>query len=252
MIDEKLIDEAVEVIKNSESIVFFTGAGHSTESGIEDFRSPGGLWERYDPAIYASYQFFLHDPSKFWELHKELESIMENVEPNPGHYAIAELEKMGKVSAIITQNIDMLHQRAGSGTYQNIPIYELHGSYGKLQCVKCRNIYDMKEVDYHSVDFPVCDCGGYIKPKVVLFGESLPIGALEGAIKAAANCDCFILVGSSLRVAPANYMPSIAKENGAKTIFINNEPTAMNHLADIFLESMSAPVLKKIIEKLKE
>ncbi|MBN1801017.1 MAG: NAD-dependent deacylase [Candidatus Lokiarchaeota archaeon] len=251
MIDEKLIDEAVDIIRNSERIVFFTGAGHSTESGIEDFRSPGGIWDRYDPSIYASYQFFLRDPSKFWSLHKELEKIMQNVEPNPGHYAIAELEKMGKVSAIITQNIDMLHQRAGSGSYKNIPIYELHGSYGKLECVKCHTISNIEDVDYHSVDYPVCNCGGYIKPRVVLFGEALPTGVLEGAMRMAANCDCFILVGSSLQVSPANFMPSIAKENGAKTIFINKEPTAMNHLADLFLETMSAPVLSKIIEKLR-
>jgi len=251
MIDDKKLDDAVEIIQNSENIVIFTGAGHSTESGIDDFRSPGGLWDRYDPAIYASYYYFLQDPSKFWHMHNELENILVNAKPNEGHYAIAELEKLGKVKAIITQNIDMLHQRAGSGTYENIPIYELHGSYGTLMCVKCQKEFDYEDIDTKGVEYPVCDCSGYIKPKVVLFGEALPSNVLEGALQASANCDCFILVGSSLTVAPANLMPGIAKNNGAQVIFINKDNTEMDYLADIFLKDFAGPILSKIVEKIK-
>jgi len=251
MTEEKKIDEAVKIIKESSNTVVFTGAGHSTESGIADFRSEGGLWSRYDPAIYASYQYFCQDPTKFWQMHNELEDILVNAEPNPGHYAIAELEKLGKLQAIITQNIDILHQRAGSGSYQNIPIYELHGTYGKLVCIKCRNEYKYGEIDTKNVKFPVCKCSGYIKPKVILFGEALPVGVLENAMAACANCDCFILVGSSLMVSPANFMPVIAKKNGARIIFINKEHTQMDELADIFIKDYSAPILTKIIEKLK-
>jgi len=252
MVNQQKLAEAVEIIKKARNIVVFTGAGHSTESGIADFRSEGGLWSRYDPAIYASYYHFLQNPAPFWQMHGELEEILVNAEPNPGHYAIAELEKMGKVTAIITQNIDILHQRAGSGTYNNIPIYELHGAYGTLECVKCDKEFDYKEIDTKSVEYPVCECGGFIKPKVVLFGESLPHGVLEGAMEAASNADCFMVIGSSLTVSPANFMPGIAKKNGAKVIFVNKDETMMDDLADVFLKGMAGEILTEIIERLKE
>ncbi len=252
MVDEEKLAEAVEIIRGAKNIVVFTGAGHSTESGIADFRSEGGLWSRYDPSIYASYYHFLQDPAPFWQMHGELEEILVNAEPNSGHYAIAELEKMGKIAAIITQNIDILHQRAGSGTYNDVPIYELHGSYGRLECVECDREFDYKEVDTKSVKYPICECGGFIKPKVVLFGEALPHGVLEGATEAASNADCFMVVGSSLTVSPANFIPGIAKKNGAKIIFVNKDETMMDHLADVFLKGMAGDILSKIVEQLKE
>jgi len=251
MIDKEKISAVAKIIKESNNIVVFTGAGHSTESGIADFRSEGGLWAKYDPSIYASYYVFLEDPSKFWELHKELEEIVTTAEPNPGHHAIAELEKMGKVKAIITQNIDILHQRAGSGTY-GAEIYELHGSYEKLHCVKCNKEMHYTEVDTKSVKYPVCECGGFIKPKVVLFGESLYPGVLEGAMNACRSCDCFIMAGSSLVVSPANFMPSIAKESGAKIIFINLEHTMMDDLADIFLKGRTGEIFTELLKEIKQ
>ena len=251
MTDEKKIDEAVEIIKNSTNIVVFTGAGHSTESGIADFRSEGGLWSKFDPSIYASYHYFLRDPSLFWKMHSELEEIVVNAEPNPGHHAIAELEKIHKVHAIVTQNIDMLHQRAGSGSHNNIPIYELHGSYGTLECIKCDREFHYEDIDTKSVEYPVCECGGFIKPKVILFGESLPPGVLEGAMNACSQCDCFIMAGSSLTVSPANFMPSIAKKNGAKVIFVNLENTCMDDCADIFLKGRTGVILSEILNKIK-
>lgn len=252
MANDKLIDEAAKIIKDSHFIVVFTGAGISTESGIADFRSEGGLWSRYDPSIYASYFYFLQDPSKFWTMHKELEDIVTDAEPNPAHYAIAELEKMGKIKVIITQNIDMLHQRAGSGE-NGAAIYELHGSYGTLHCIKCGKEYDYKEIDTKNVEYPVCSCDrkGFIKPKVVLFGESLPGSVLDDAIKACRDCDCFIMVGSSLAVSPANFMPSYARNGGAKIIFINRDPTMMDGIEDIFLMGSASEIFTKILEKLK-
>ncbi|MFX0155812.1 MAG: NAD-dependent deacetylase, partial [Candidatus Hodarchaeota archaeon] len=163
---EQLFDAAF-IIKNSNYIVVFTGAGISTESGIDDFRSPGGLWERYDPSIHASYQYFLQDPSLFWKMHKEVEDLVGTANPNQAHIAIAELERMGKVKAVITQNIDMLHQKAGSGKF-GAKIYQLHGEYGKLHCVKCNKEFNFDEIDTKDVDYPKCECSGYIKPKVVL------------------------------------------------------------------------------------
>ena len=210
MIDEEDLKAAVDIIRDSEYIVVFTGAGSSTESGIADFRSEGGLWSRYDPSIFASYWHFVQDPAPFWEMHRELEDLVANAPPNPTHKALAELEKIGKLKAIITQNIDMLHQKAGSGKY-GAKIYQLHGEYGTLECIKCRKTFDYEEIDTRSVEYPVCECGGFIKPKVVLFGESLPPGVLDGAMNACYRADCLLMVGSSLMVSPVNMIPAIDK-----------------------------------------
>ncbi|MFX1389158.1 MAG: NAD-dependent deacetylase [Promethearchaeota archaeon] len=246
---EKLFDAAF-IIKSSNYIVVFSGAGISTESGIDDFRSPGGLWERYDPGTYASYQYFLKDPSLFWKMHKEVENLVGTAEPNQAHIAIAKLEKMGKVKAVITQNIDMLHQKAGTGKH-GAKIYQLHGEYGKMQCVKCKKEYNYDEIDTSNVAYPVCQCSGYIKPKVILFGESLPQGVLEGAMNECTNADCFIMVGSSLLISPANFMPSIAKQYGAKIIFINRENTIMDDLADIFLKGSAGEIFTELLDKMQ-
>ena len=251
LLNDKKVLEAAERIKKSNYIVVFTGAGISTESGIEDFRSEGGLWSKYDPSIYASYFYFLKDPSKFWKMHKELEGTIANAEPNYAHIAIAELEKMDKVKALITQNIDMLHQKAGSGSY-GAKIYELHGAYGILHCVQCGKEFNYDDVDIKSVKYPVCKCSGYIKPKVVLFGESLHSGVLDGAMNACRECDCFIMVGSSLAISPANFMPSIAKNYGAYVIFINRDNTLMDNLADVFLKGSASQIFTELMKKTKE
>ena len=248
MFKEELIIQAAEIIKHSKKIVVFTGAGSSTESGISDFRSEGGLWSRYDPSIYANYHYFLQDPSKFWKMHNELVDILQNSKPNPIHVSVAQLEKLGKVDAIITQNVDALHQAAGSG--ETIPIYELHGSYKKLECIKCKKQFKFEEVETYNVKYPVCKCGGYIKPKVVLFGESLPPRVLEDAIRVSSNCDCFLMIGSSLLVSPANFMPQIAKQSGAKLIFINRDNTAMDELADVFIKGSGGEILTEIMKRL--
>ncbi|TFG08871.1 MAG: NAD-dependent deacylase [Promethearchaeota archaeon] len=252
MIDPIQISDAANIIKNSKYIVVFTGAGISTESGIADFRSEGGLWSRYNPDIYASYFYFLEDPSKFWEMHNELEDIMAEAEPNPAHLAIAELEKMGKVKAIITQNVDMLHQKAGSGSYNDIPIYELHGSYGIYECINCKKTWDHSEIETKNVSYPACEeCKGFIKPKVILFGEALPMGIMDQAMNECQKCDCFLMVGSSLVVSPANFMPRVAKEHGAQLIFINRDHTFMDELADIFLLGSASEILTEIMRKLR-
>ncbi len=250
MVDEDKLLKAAQIIKDSNYIVVFSGAGISTESGIDDFRSPGGLWEQYDPNIYASYQYFLQDPSLFWKMHKEVEELVGEADPNQAHLAIAELERMGKVKAVITQNIDMLHQKAGSGQ-KGAKIYQLHGEYGKLHCIKCGNEYNFDEIDTNSVDYPVCECSGYIKPKVVLFGESLPHGVLESAMNECSNADCLIVIGSSLLISPANFIPSIAKQYGAKLVFINRENTIMDDLADVFLKGSAGETFTKLLKMVK-
>jgi len=251
--DKEKLQKAADIIKNSDHIVVFSGAGISTESGIPDFRSEGGLWSKYDPNIYANYNYFLKDPTPFWTMHNELTDDLEEAKPNAAHKAIAELEKMGKVKAIITQNVDMLHQRAGSGSYEDIPIYELHGAYRKLECIKCGKEYEFDEIDTKNVDYPVCEeCSGYIKPKVILFGESLPSGVIDAAINSVMKADCFIMIGSSLLVTPANFLPPLAKRNNAKIIFINKEETMMDEIADAFLKGSAGKIFKKLMEIIKQ
>jgi NAD-dependent deacetylase len=250
MHEKFLLKEAAKIIKNARDITVFTGAGSSTESGIADFRSEGGLWSRYDPSIYANYFYFLKDPSKFWEMHNELVDILIKAEPNDIHLAVVELEKKRKLNAIITQNVDALHQKAGSGTYNSVPIYELHGSYTKLKCIDCRKEFEFDEVETKNVKYPICNCGGFIKPNVVLFGEALPSRVLDAAIAAAHNCDCFLMIGSSLLVSPANFLPVIAKQSGAKIIFINRDHTPLDDIADIFLQGSGGDILSNIVKYL--
>jgi NAD-dependent deacetylase len=158
---------------------------------------------------------------------------------------------MGKVKAIITQNVDMLHQKAGSSSYENIPIYELHGSYKKLEFLKCGKEFKFEEVDTKEDAYPVCDCGGYIKPKVILFGESLPPGIMDKSMKAIIEADCLIVVGSTLSVTPANFLPGLARENNAKIIIINKEKTMMDQIADIFLKGSASKIFNKLMKILK-
>lgn len=246
MTNKEKLRRAADIIMQSDDIVIFTGAGVSTESGIADFRSEGGLWSKYDPGIYANYYSFLKNPSPFWEMHGELLEILLGAEPNPAHLAIAKLEGIGKVSAIITQNIDMLHQRAGSGK-EGAEIYELHGAYGTMSCVECGKKFKFDEFDNTSMKFPICDCGGYIKPDVVLFGEVLPRQVLTDAMNAAKKCDLLLMVGSSLSVSPANFMPSIAKDQGAKIIYINRESTIMDDLADLILKGSAGEIFTELM-----
>jgi len=151
----KLILKATDIIKYSKKIVVFTGAGSSTESGIADFRSKGGLWSRYDPSIYANYHYFLQDPGKFCKMNNELVNILLNSKSNLIHYAVANLEKLGKIDAVITQNIDALHKAADSG--ETTLIYELHGSYKKLECINCKKQFEFEEIETNNVKYPVCE-----------------------------------------------------------------------------------------------
>ncbi len=238
--------ELRRMITESRRAVVFTGAGISTESGIPDFRSPGGLWERFDPQVYANYRVFLKVPSKYWEMEREVTKIVQAADPNPAHKAIVKLEERGKLSAVITQNIDMLHQRAGTDS----PIYELHGSAMTGTCVKCDALYKRQEIliKLEKSQVPFCDeCGGAIKYDVVLFNEMLPYETITKAIKATKKSDCLIVVGSSLLVSPANQLPLIAKNAGAKLIVVNIEETPIDNVADIVLRGKAGKILPKIV-----
>lgn len=256
-LQEQAINEAAKVLKNSNNVVAFTGAGISVESGIPDFRSVGGLWDRFNPDLYADYFTFLDEPHYYWKLERELAKMVGNVKPNPAHLALVDLEKMGKLKAIITQNIDMLHQAAGSA----VPIHELHGSGAAGRCVKCRKRYTREEIlkkmeEMEDIEddsqVPKCDsCKGLVKYDIVLFGEMLPQDVLSAAEAALNECDCMIIIGSSLAVSPANMLPFIARRNGASIILVNLDSTLMETGANVHVAGKAGEVLPKIIEKLK-
>jgi NAD-dependent deacetylase len=247
---EEEIRKAAEILASSRHAVVFTGAGISAESGIPTFRGEDGLWKRYDPEEVASISGFRRNPRAFWEFSMAMKDKL-FADPNPAHYAIAELERMGIVKAVITQNIDMLHQKAGSRR-----VLELHGSMDKLDCLDCKETYDWGEFveDFNRGEIPCCKkCGSYyVKPRVVLFGEPLPQRVLFEAMEESRHSDAFMVVGSSLVVFPAAEMPYIAKKSGAKMIIVNAEPTVADPIFDVKLLGKAGDILPKIVEEVKK
>lgn len=239
-------------LRYSESIVAFTGAGISTPSGIPDFRSPqSGLWQSVDVMKVASIFGFRHNPEAFYKWVEPLARITFHALPNPAHHALVSLEQLGKLRAIITQNIDMLHTRAGSST-----VYELHGHMREATCVKCFAVYDGHPVMEKFLQdglVPRCPaCGGVLKPNVILFGEQLPVSEFNGARKVSRKADVMLIIGSSLEVAPASDLPVLARQNGARLVIINMEATALDDYADIIIRGDAAEILPSIVQSLKE
>jgi NAD-dependent deacetylase len=248
---EKIILEAAFMIQKALHVIAFTGAGISVESGIPDFRSKGGLWERYDPNEYAEYHAFLQTPEKFWTMHSELSDMVINAQPNPAHQALAALEKKGKLKAIITQNIDFLHQRAG-----NTKVLELHGSGETVSCLECGKTVDgmiVHEIVKSGTIPPRCDyCNGLIKPNVILFSEPLPNDVFEEARRQMLVADLLIIVGSSLSVYPAAALPILASQTKTKIIIVNDEPTQLDQIAHIVINGKAGKILPKIIDKVMQ
>ena len=248
--DKDMIAKAAEMIVESKKLVVLTGAGISTESGIPDFRSPGGLWSKYDPMKVASIEAFRSDPKSWWNWAVSLGPDVLEAEPNKAHIAIAELEKMGKVNAVITQNIDGLHQKAGNGY-----VLELHGSMATASGARCRTRYSREEVMElirMGENPPLCDFdGGILKPDIVLFGEPLPPIIFQEATKKSMECDVMLIAGSSLVVYPAAILPKLAKDNGAKLILINMEQTDMDGQCDVVIHDKAGDVIPKIVDACK-
>ena len=228
------------IINESENIVFFGGAGVSTESGIPDFRSVDGLYNQkydYPPEQILSHTFFVRNTAEFYRFYQD-KMLCLDVEPNAAHYKLAELEKAGKLSAVVTQNIDGLHQKAGSKK-----VYELHGSVHRNYCTKCGKFFDAEYIKA-AEGVPKCECGGVIKPDVVLYEEPLDDRTVNGAVKAIRNCDTMIIAGTSLKVYPAagliNYF------SGKHLVLINLEQTNADSLADLAIHGKVGEVLGKI------
>jgi NAD-dependent deacetylase len=247
------IERLAQLIIESQKTIVFTGAGISTESGIPDFRSPGGIWSRYDPEDFTI-QKCLSGPAArktIWKMSAE-GGLLTEAEPNLAHYAIAELYYLGKLDCVITQNIDNLHQKAG---VPDDKVFELHGNMGWVVCLSCRRRFPMPEVLQkikEGIEVPDCpDCQGILKPDAVLFGEALPQETLREAIRRAQNCDLFIVIGSTLVIYPAAYIPTYAGEAGAKVAIVNLTPTPFDHYAEVVIRGKAGEIMSRVMEKVK-
>ena len=250
---ESLTDEIADLIVSSEKIVVFTGAGHSTESGIPDFRSPGGIWDRFDPDEFTYQKYVSSDESrrKHWDMLRQ-GFLTINAEPNPGHYAVAGLDRLGKLDCVITQNVDGLHQEAG---IPDNKVFELHGNMRRVLCLSCGRYYPFEQIKTRldaGEESPDCEvCGGILKPDSVFFGESLPADVLEEASRRSMECDLFIVIGSSLVVYPAAYMPIYADQAGARLVIINLSSTPMDHRAAVVVGAKAGETMPVVLQKVK-
>ena len=237
-----MYEDLKKVIEDSSNIVFFGGAGVSTESGIPDFRSVDGLYNqkyKYPPETILSHSFFMTRPKDFYDFYRD-KMICTSAKPNKAHYALARLEEQGKLRAVVTQNIDGLHQLAGSRT-----VYELHGSVLRNYCMKCHKFYDLSAVT-ESTDIPKCKCGGIIKPDVVLYEEGLDDKAVSAAVHAIAKADVLIIGGTSLNVYPAAGF--LRYFDGSKIVLINKSPTSYDKEADIVIRDPIGQVLGEVVQ----
>ena len=252
---EEKIKQVAQWIIHSKRTVVFSGAGLSTESGIPDFRSPGGVWDRYNPEDFYFQNFLASETSreKYWQMATEMYEPMKKAQPNLAHLTIAEMEKLGKLDCVITQNIDGLHFKAGNSEEK---VIQLHGTAMDVSCLSCRKRYDREEIQERirkGVKVPYCDdCGGPLKPATISFGQSMPERETEEAYHRSSLSDLFIVIGSSLVVQPAASMPLVAKRNGAKLVIINRDPTPYDNMADIVIHGQAGPVMASVLEKLKQ
>lgn len=217
-------------VQKARHLVVFTGAGISAESGISTYRGDDGIWNRYDPKKFADIDQFLADSTYYWNFFREVRyPMIAKARPNPAHLALADLERNGSLKAVITQNIDGLHQMAGSDR-----VLELHGNTRRIDCLKCGHRHTMDAI-FELLDQqlpPRCvRCAGAVKPDVVFFGEALPADVLQAAVDQSRTCDLFVVVGSSLVVHPAAALPAMARQNGAQLVIINKDPTPLDNLA---------------------
>jgi len=240
-IDERLINK----LKESEKIVFFTGAGISAESGIPTFRGEDGIWNKLSPEELANFNAFMRNPKMVWEWYQYRKKITQESKPNAGHLAIVEFEKYFSDIVVVTQNVDNLHRRAGSKI-----VYELHGNIEKNYCIKCKKRYDEELVFTDGI--PKCNCGGLIRPDVVWFGEYLPADQLKKSEAATISSDIFFVVGTSAVVYPAAGLVHTAKQFGSFIVEVNLESTEVSKICDVTFQGKAGEVLPKILDELKK
>ncbi len=238
------LENAAEVLRNARCAVAFTGAGISVESGIPPFRGPGGIWSKYNPDLFEKAYFKKH-PAEVWPLLKEIFfDMLGKAKPNPAHHALADLEAAGKLTAVITQNIDGLHQDAGSQT-----VYEYHGSTRRMQCMDCRQFFDSKTISLESLPPPCPNCGGLLKPNFVFFSEAIPFEVHQEATKLAKQSDVCLIVGTGGEVMPAGRIPYVVKNAGGKVIEINLFDTDYSYrTSDYYLQGKAGTMLPKLVD----
>ena len=242
---QDLIERAAQTIRTARKTVALTGAGISAESGIPTFRDPGGLWDRYDPEEYATIEAFHRDPGKVWRMMKDFTELKTAL-PNPGHFGLAYLEQLGLLHCIITQNVDNLHQAAGSRD-----VIEFHGNMRQVVCLSCRKMLPLEEISLETLP-PYCGCGGVFKPAGVFFGEPIPSHALYRSQDEAQNCDLILVIGTSAVVYPAADIPRMAKEGGAQVIEINPERTDLtDRLTDLIIQEKAGTAIPQIVAAIK-
>ncbi|MDH3226123.1 MAG: NAD-dependent deacylase [Thermoleophilia bacterium] len=239
-----------QLLSDAEHAIALTGAGMSTESGIPDFRSAEGMWQRFDPMEVASLQTFLRKPERFWQFHRPRIDMLSAVAPNPAHEAIAELQRRRVLHSLVTQNIDRLHSRAGS-----TDVIEVHGSLSRGECLQCQAMTTLEELvvkaDGAADGVPRCDaCGFQLKSGVVMFGESLPAAEISAAYEAAERADVILVVGSSLQVAPVSELPSIVRRRGGKLAILTEGDTPYDSVADVRLRGKAAVQLVETVAAL--
>jgi NAD-dependent deacetylase len=246
--NQKRIEQLGALIRECRRGVVFTGAGISTESGIPDFRSPGGVWSKYQPIQFQEFISSEEMRRESWRRKFAVDSLLGNARPNAGHLAIAALVKSGRVSSVITQNIDGLHQQSGVPEEK---VIELHGNTTYAACLDCGRRYELepiRKVFEADETLPRCDhCGGIVKTATISFGQSMPIEAMQKAEQETLACDLFIAAGSSLVVYPAASFPELAKRNGARLVILNREPTGLDGIADLVLNAEIGPTLSEVV-----
>ena len=244
--DSAGLQQAVEWLKHSDYTTAFTGAGISVESGIPPFRGPQGLWSKYNP-IVLDLDYFHQHPLESWKVIKEIfYDFFGKAKPNPAHHALAEMQKAGFLKNIITQNIDNLHQEAGS-----TDVIEFHGNSHTLVCTHCGKTFGIKNINFDKLPVSCDACGALVKPDFIFFGEGIPPKAYEKSLEAAQKAKVFLVIGTTGEIMPASQIPILAKQNGAKMIEINTETSNYTHsITDIFLRGKASVVLKQITNQL--
>ncbi len=232
-----------ELLLKSRYAVVLTGAGISVESGIPDFRGKNGIWAKRDPFEYGHIDSFRANPAKVWKMLTEMVTLVERVSPNDAHIALGEMEKLGIIKMVITQNVDNLHQRGGSSN-----VVEFHGNFRRMHCDNCMKQYLRADISLETLP-PLCLCGGPIRPDIVLFGEGIPPEAYSRSFEAAGACDLMLVVGTSASVAPASQLPRVAKQRGAHVLEINPTPSELTAgITDIHITEPAGVALKSILK----
>ncbi len=246
---EKIVQIASKIKEGGNNVVF-TGAGISTESGIPDYRSQGGIWDKFRPVYFDEFMSSKEARAEYWRRWGELYQGILAAKPNPAHLALADLHKRGLLQAVITQNVDGLHQDSG---LPDDNVIELHGNTRRIRCMSCRRIAPLDDVRQRLASgdpAPACACGGYLKPDTISFGQSMPVVEVEKAVDLSRKSDFFLVVGSTLLVQPAAHMPMYAKQNGAFLAIVNLSETPCDDMCDALIREKAGEVLQKIVAEL--